>query len=111
MSYELSILTPQGQCFGGQVESLVAPGLTGSFGVLAHHAPMVSALQLGVVKVAASDGNALFFVIGGGIAEVSADGVTLLADSAEPAANPAEAQARLDLLRGNAQPPPAAAKG
>ena len=99
MSYKLAIMTPEGRCFDGDVESLVAPGLVGSFGVLAGHAPMVAGLQAGIVKVTVAGGDALWFVISGGIAEVKAGGVTVLADTADKAANPSAAERKLDVLR------------
>jgi F-type H+-transporting ATPase subunit epsilon len=106
MSYTLAIMTPEGRRFEGEVESLVAPGLVGSFGVLANHAPMIAALQSGIVQVMTSDGSALWFVIGSGIAEVDSDGVTLLADTAEKADNAADASRKLGLLRASAAPKP-----
>ena len=109
MSYKLAILTPEGRCFDGDIQSLVAPGLAGSFGVLANHAPMVAALRAGIVTVAVNGEPASIFVIGGGIIEVESDGVTLLADSAEKAASLAEAEQKLDALHAAlktpAQPP------
>ena len=103
MSYRLSIMTPEGRCFDGDVESLVAPGVTGFFGVLAHHAPMVAALQAGIAKVGAGDGTMLLFVISGGIAEVKTDGVTVLADTADKADNPFDADRKLAILRTGSQ--------
>ena len=97
--YSLAIMTPEGRCFEGTVESLVVPGVVGSFGVLADHAPLVAALQSGVVRIAENEQTTLFFVIGGGLVDVSANSVTLLADTAEKADNAAEAQRKLDLLR------------
>ena len=99
MSYKLSILTPEGRCFEGDVESVTAPGVTGSFGVLSHHAPMVAALQAGIVKVTAKDDGGLLLVISGGLAEVDDEGVTVLADSADKAANAADAEQKLAVVR------------
>ena len=109
MSYQLAILTPEGRCFDGDVQSLVAPGLAGSFGVLSNHAPMVTALRAGIVTVAVNGEPTALFVIGGGILEVETERVTLLADSAEKAATLTEAEQKLDALRAAlkvpAQPP------
>ena len=50
-AFQLSIVTPEGQVYEDQVEGVVAPGEWGSFGVLAFHAPMVAALEAGVLSV------------------------------------------------------------
>ena len=50
-TFDLSIISPDGQIYDGKVESVSAPGVLGSFGVLANHAQMVAALQSGVIKV------------------------------------------------------------
>jgi F-type H+-transporting ATPase subunit epsilon len=110
MSYKLFIMTPEGRCFDGEVESLIAPGVAGSFGILPHHAPMIVALQKGIVKVGVGDCNTLLFVIRGGIAEVKSDGVTVLADSAEKALNQFDAEQKLDSLRSRSEPAPEPAK-
>jgi len=99
MSYKLAIMTPEGRCFDGNVESLVAPGLAGSFGVLANHAPMVAGLQAGIVRVSVAEGDTQFFAISGGIVEVKTDGVTVLADTADKSVNPSDAERKLDVLR------------
>lgn len=96
--YSLAIMTPEGRCFDGTVESLVAPGLLGSFGVLADHAPMVAALRPGVVRIVEDEQQASFFVISGGVIDINANTVTLLADTAEKAATAAEAGRKLDTI-------------
>jgi len=80
--FHLSIITPnKGRVFDDDVEKLQAPGQLGSFGVLANHAPMISALNKGSVKI--NDGNQEnTFNISAGVLEV--DGkhdVLILADS------------------------------
>jgi len=47
----LEVLTPDETLFKGTVNTIVLPGLDGSFGVLNNHAPMISALKEGIVKV------------------------------------------------------------
>ena len=81
-SYNLSILTPEGQAYESEVESIVAPGQAGFFGVLAHHTPMIAAIQLGTLTVKDGD-DVSYFVVGEGILEVSSEGVSILADTAE----------------------------
>ena len=55
--FHLSILTPEQAVFDGDVEYVEAPGSEGYFGVLAHHAAMVTALSSGTLKVRHTDGK------------------------------------------------------
>ncbi len=48
---QLEIISPEAQLFSGQVEAVQFPGLNGSFQVLDGHAPIISALKAGIVKV------------------------------------------------------------
>ncbi len=61
---------------------VVLPGAGGEMGVLPHHAPVLTTLKYGVVKVRKS-GNEEIFAVAGGVAEVQPDIVTVLADAAE----------------------------
>ncbi len=84
--YKLSILTPDGEIYENEVESLVAPGANGSFGVLANHANMIAATVPGVFKV--NEPDTAYFAVGTGVLEVLDDGaVNFLADRAEKAAD------------------------
>lgn len=86
MAVAVSILTPEGKVFEGDVYSVSAPGALGSFGVLEGHAPMIAALGTGVLKLVIGDDNR-FFVVEGGFAEVRKDKVVVLADRVDPADN------------------------
>ena len=82
--YPCSILTPSGKVFAEKIESLIAPGQEGSFGVLARHAPMVTLLGKGVVQIKDSVGLK-YFAIESGILEVGQNSeVLILADAATP---------------------------
>jgi F-type H+-transporting ATPase subunit epsilon len=50
----LEIVSPEAQLFSGEVTSVTLPGIDGSFQILNNHAPIVSVLKKGVVKIAAS---------------------------------------------------------
>ena len=80
-TFRAKIVTPEACVFDDAVESLVAPGTDGFFGVLADHAPMIAGLAAGVLKVSAG-GADLFFRVGGGVLDVSPGAVLLLTDSA-----------------------------
>lgn len=93
-SFKLSIVTPEGQVYEDRVESVVAPGECGSFGVLAFHAPMVAALEEGVLSLT-SHGAHVYFALGAGLAEVSEGNVMILADRADRADSSEEAKRML----------------
>jgi len=81
-TFQLKIVTPERQAVAIDAESVILPGLKGSFGVLADHAPMLSALKPGVIKVA--HGNVCdVYACSGGYAEVTGDQVIVLADALE----------------------------
>ena len=76
------------------MESVIAPGSEGSFGVLAGHTPFIAALKKGVLKLNRNTANE-FFTIGSGILEVSDSGDALvLADSALKATSADEARSK-----------------
>ncbi len=84
--FDVIVLAPDHALFEGRVTSLVAPGVDGYFGVLARHAPMVAQLGSGALAMAGEDGEEVYFAVSQGFLEVEADGVTILADTAEAAA-------------------------
>lgn len=69
--------------YNGQVKSVSAPGIEGGFQVLSNHAPFVTTLGIGKVKIEESDGSNLIYAISGGIFEVSKNKATILAESIE----------------------------
>ena len=95
--YPLSIQTPEGSRFKGNVTSLIAPGQLGYFGVQSGHAPLISSLAAGALTVRTGTGDK-FFSIGAGVLEVSKDGVVVLADNAEEAPSEDEAKAKAPEL-------------
>lgn len=80
-TFRLSILTPERSVFDGAVEYLEAPGTEGYFGVLAHHAPLVSGLASGTLKVRHAGGQEDRWQVSGGFFEVSDNRATVLADT------------------------------
>lgn len=75
--FSLTIVTPNGKILDGPVESLVAPGQVGSFGVYAQHAPMIAALGRGILKVT-GEGKDSFYAIGKGVLEVTPQHTVLI---------------------------------
>ena len=81
-TFHFDLVSPEKLLFSGDVEQVDVPGAEGDFGVLAGHAPMVTTLKPGILTVHGA-GGAQKIVVLGGFAEVSAQGLTVLADVAE----------------------------
>lgn len=80
----LEILTPEKKLFSDEVYGVQLPGITGLFEVLDHHAPLVSALKPGKLKVLVDKAqHNLFFDIQGGFVEVINNKVTVLVEGAK----------------------------
>lgn len=84
--FHLEIVTPERVVFQGEATSLTAPGVLGSFQILHSHAPFLSAIGIGELKVKAPDGADTLYATGGGFVEVKENRVVVLAESAEAAA-------------------------
>lgn len=81
------LVSPERQLRSGDVHMVVVPGAEGDFGVLAGHAPFMSTIRPGAIDVHEEEGKpATRIFIDGGFAEVSDDGLTILAESAVPVA-------------------------
>ena len=80
-TFKFDLVSPEKLLFSGEVEQVDVPGSEGDFGVLAGHAPLVSLLRPGILTVHAGGGSERIVVLGGFV-EVSADGLTVLADVA-----------------------------
>ncbi|NQV02874.1 MAG: F0F1 ATP synthase subunit epsilon [Bacteroidia bacterium] len=77
----LEIVTPNTTLFSGENVHLVQlPGIDGSFEVMDHHAPLISVLKKGSVKVMIKGDNPKFFEINGGVIEVLQNKVLILAE-------------------------------
>ena len=77
---KLEIITPSSTLFAGEVSLIQLPGIDGLFEILKSHAPLVSALKEGRVKVVDDQNQTQLFDIRGGVVEVSHDKVLLLAE-------------------------------
>jgi F-type H+-transporting ATPase subunit epsilon len=80
-TFHFELVSPLKISFLGEVDQVDVPGAEGDFGVLAGHAPMISLIRPGVMKVYAA-GETTEIVVLGGFAEVGPDGLTVLADVA-----------------------------
>ncbi|MBX7141553.1 MAG: ATP synthase F1 subunit epsilon [Chitinophagales bacterium] len=77
---QLDILTPEKKIFSGKAQSVSLPGVQGRFQVLENHAPIISALQKGELKVM-SDSQESKWNISGGLVEVLKNKVTVLVEA------------------------------
>ena len=68
--------------FQGEADMVLLPGADGEMGILPNHAPVLTVLQLGVIRVRLK-GEEQYFTVSGGVVEVQPDQVTVLADAAE----------------------------
>jgi F-type H+-transporting ATPase subunit epsilon len=82
--FTFRLVTPQRIVFEGPVLSIQAPGSEGYLGVLAHHAPLITALKEGRLEMRDPSGRVTAYHVGGGFLEVSNNVASVLADSAEP---------------------------
>ncbi|MFZ5721390.1 MAG: ATP synthase F1 subunit epsilon [Pseudomonadota bacterium] len=79
-----SLVSPERELFSGLVDQVDAPGSEGDFGVLANHAPFMTALKEGSVRVY-NDGSVRTYQVRGGFADVTPEGLTILAEHAAEA--------------------------
>lgn len=77
----LEIITPDKKIFEGEVNLVQLPGSKGSFTILKNHAPIISTLNKGTVKVEDISGKEYEFNVGGGVIENSANKVIVLVES------------------------------
>jgi F-type H+-transporting ATPase subunit epsilon len=84
-TFQLEIVTPRKVIFSAEVQSFSAPGIVGGFQVLKSHAPLLSSIQIGEVKVVDTAGNETRYATTGGFVEVHENKVVMLAETAEKA--------------------------
>ena len=87
MSIHLTIVTPEGQAYDGEVETVVLPGSEGQFGVLERHERSLAPLQLGPVEIVTTDGSVQWAAVTDGYADVSAEQVVVMVDSCTKASD------------------------
>ena len=88
------IVSAEEEIFHGQAQMVIATGEMGELGIAPRHAPLITRLKPGQVRVIAENGEEQFFYVSGGILEVQPQVVTVLADTAIRAKDLDEAAAR-----------------
>lgn len=78
----LDIVTPDENIYSGEIRLIQLPGSLGSFEILRNHAPIISTLEKGLLKVITLDGEENFYEIGGGVVECNKNKVIILAENA-----------------------------
>ena len=79
-----SLVSPERELFSGEVDQVDAPGTEGDFGVLANHAPFMTTMRDGTLRIYKTDGAAPEEIrVQGGFAEVGDKGLTVLAEHVE----------------------------
>lgn len=82
MPIRCEIVSQDRQVFSGDADMVIVPGTQGEMGILPNHAPLLSTLQFGILRVR-YQGQDQLFTIAGGVIEVQPDLVTVMADAAE----------------------------
>jgi len=98
MPIRCEIVSQDRTVFQGDVDIVVLPGAGGEMGILPHHAPVLTTLKYGVVKVRYKNREDIF-AVAGGVAEVQPELVTILADAAENVDEIDEARAQFAKKR------------
>lgn len=83
---KLEIVSPERLVISEVVKSVVVPGAEGYFTVLGDHAPMMTTLKRGFITVEDNSGVSHVYYVRGGFADVSPEGLTILAEEARPVA-------------------------
>ncbi|HLB18773.1 MAG TPA: ATP synthase F1 subunit epsilon [Gaiellaceae bacterium] len=97
--FDLSLVTPDGPAFEGEVEMIIVPGAAGEIGVLARHAPLIATLKAGSTRVYLdrAAGDVREYATGAGFFKVEQDRAIALVDDAVPASEIDDARATEQL--------------
>jgi F-type H+-transporting ATPase subunit epsilon len=91
-----ALVSPERELFNGEVDHVVVPGSEGEFGVLPNHAPVMSVIKPGALKVF-NGGTERRIFVNGGFADVTPEGLTVLAEEAIDMADVDPAELERDL--------------
>lgn len=93
LSVHCDIVSAEENLFSGLVQMVVAAGEMGDLGIIRGHAPLLTALKPGPIRVIKQDGNEEVIYVSGGYLEVQPNGISVLADTAVRAGDLDEAAA------------------
>ena len=100
---KVEVVTAEAVKYQGDARQVLLPGVNGEMGILSHHAPLVSMLNPGIVRVDGPEGNQTKFAVSQGFATVEGDKVICLVDAAFAAdeVDSAKVYSKMDKLRGS----------
>lgn len=103
MPVQFELVTPEELLVSRDVDMVVVPGTEGNFGVLPGHAPLISTIRPGTIDIYEGNAIAERIFVAGGLAEVTPERCTVLADEAVPpeSLDRAQLEAELQTLDGN----------
>lgn len=84
-AFKITIVTAEKQAYEGEAISVILPGISGYLGVLANHAPLVTALVPGILTIRTDDSNTEYLSIGTGFVEIANNAMSIMCDSCENA--------------------------
>ena len=93
MTMHVNIVSAEREIYSGTVTQVFAPAEMGEVGVMPRHAPMLSTLKAGIIRIVPQEGDEQTFYVSGGILEIQPHVVTILSDTALRAADIDEAAA------------------
>lgn len=79
----LEIIAPDQKLYSGEVDLVQVPGSKGSFEILRNHAPIISTLEQGRIKIVDQKGSTTFFDVNGGVVEAKNNKIIVLAENAK----------------------------
>jgi len=94
-TFMLEIVSPEELLFKDEVQFIVVPEVNGELGVMRNHAPLIAALNIGVLRYTDTDGSIKKMAVSGGFMEVMSNEARVLAETAEPGS-------QIDVLRAKA---------
>ena len=97
-TFQVDIVSAEQQIFSGAAEMVIAPGEAGELGILPEHAPLLTRIKPGTVRIQQAGGEEEVIYVSGGVMEVQPDRVTVLADTSVRAHDLDEAKA-MEALR------------
>ena len=102
-TFSVSLVTPEGPAFEGEVVMVIVPGAAGEIGVLARHAPLVAMLKAGSTRIHVREGDVREFATGPGFFRVEQDRALALVDDAVDAKEIDDERARRQLEEAQAE--------
>lgn len=97
-TFKLVINTPEKTVYSGEVDSILAPSSDGYLGVMANHAPMISTIVAGVLKIS-GDMADKYMVVGDGVMHIAKNSVRILTDTAIESAGKDAAEEKLKAYK------------